>query len=415
MLANKKPKEKDVIDMMLDQLDFHGMTAEELTGKDGLLRQLTSRFYSRILEAEMDEHLGYKKNDNAGDNSGNSRNGYTPKKVILEDNSTAEIQVPRDRNSTFEPMIIPKHEKRTPLFNDQIISMYSFGMSTRDIQRHLQQVYGVEVSPETISNITESVMQDVREWQNRPLEKSYPILFLDALRINSRQDGKTVNKALYVALAINWEGKKEVLGLWLADTEGAKFWMSVLTDIKNRGTEDILIACMDGLTGFPDAVKAVFPDTHIQHCIVHMIRSSTKFVSYKDLKAVCHDLKSVYSAVNAQSGHEALENFGKKWNSKYPMIQASWERNWNDLSEFFNYPEEIRRAIYTTNAIESLNFSLRKITRNKSSFPDDDSIYKIMYLAIKNASTRWTMSIKNWGLAVNQFAILFDGRVPFFK
>ena len=413
MLAKKK--EKDVIDRMLDQIDFHGMTAEELAGENGLLKQLTRRFYSRALDAEMDEHLGYKKNDNAGDNSGNSRNGYTTKTVITEDNDTIEIQVPRDRNSTFDPVIIPKHEKRTPLFNDQIISMYSFGMSTRDIQRHLQQVYGVEVSPETISNITESVMADVREWQNRPLEKSYPILFLDALRVNSRQDGKNINKALYVALAINWEGRKEVLGLWLADTEGAKFWMSVLTDIKNRGTEDILIACMDGLTGFPDAVKAVFPNTHIQHCIVHMIRNSTKFVSYKDLKAVCRDLKEVYSAVNAGSGHEALEEFGKKWNDKYPMIQASWERNWNNLTEFFNYPEDIRRAIYTTNAIESLNFSLRKVTRNKSSFPDDDSIYKVMYLAIKNASARWTMSIKDWGLAVNQFAILFDGRVPGFN
>ena len=413
MLA--KTKEKDVIDQLLDQIDFHGMTAEELAGENGLLKKLTSRFYSKALDAEMDEHLGYKKNDNAGDNSGNSRNGYTRKTVITDDNDTIEVQVPRDRNSTFEPVIIPKHEKRTPLFNDQIISMYSFGMSTRDIQRHLQQVYGVEVSPETISNITESVMADVREWQTRPLEKSYPILFLDALRVNSRQDGKNVNKALYVALAINWEGRKEVLGLWLADTEGAKFWMSVLTDIKNRGTEDILIACMDGLTGFPDAVKAVFPDTHIQHCIVHMIRNSTKFVSYKDLKAVCKDLKEVYSAINAESGHEALQEFGKKWNDKYPMIQASWERNWNDLTEFFNYPKDIRRAIYTTNAIESLNFSLRKVTKNKSSFPDDDSIYKIMYLAIKNASTRWTMSIKDWGLAVNQFAILFDGRVPAFN
>ena len=413
MLAKKK--EKDVIDRMLDQIDFHGMTAEELAGENGLLKQLTSRFYSRALEAEMEAHLGYKKHDNSGDNSGNSWNGYTQKTVITEDNDTIEIQVPRDRNSTFEPVIIPKHEKRTPLFNDQIISMYSFGMSTRDIQRHLQQVYGVEVSPETISNITESVMADVREWQNRPLEKTYPILFLDALRVNSRQDGKNINKALYVALAINWEGRKEVLGLWLADTEGAKFWMSVLTDIKNRGVEDILIACMDGLTGFPDAVKAVFPNTHIQHCIVHMIRNSTKFVSYKDLKAVCRDLKEVYSAVNAGSGHEALEEFGKKWNNKYPMIQASWERNWNNLTEFFNYPKDIRRAIYTTNAIESLNFSLRKVTRNKSSFPDDNSIYKVMYLAIKNASARWTMPIKDWGLAVNQFAILFDGRVPGFN
>ena len=413
MLAKKK--EKDVIDRMLDQIDFHGMTAEELAGENGLLKQLTRRFYSRALDAEMDEHLGYKKHDNTGDNSGNSRNGYTTKTVITEDNDTIEIQVPRDRNSTFDPVIIPKHEKRTPLFNDQIISMYSFGMSTRDIQRHLQQVYGVEVSPETISNITESVMADVREWQNRPLEKTYPILFLDALRVNSRQDGKNINKALYVALAINWEGRKEVLGLWLADTEGAKFWMSVLTDIKNRGVEDILIACMDGLTGFPDAVKAVFPNTHIQHCIVHMIRNSTKFVSYKDLKAVCRDLKEIYSAINAESGHEALEEFGKKWNNKYPMIQVSWERNWNDLTEFFNYSKDVRRTIYTTNTIESLNFSLRKVTRNKSSFPDDNSIYKVMYLAIKNASARWTMPIKDWGLAVNQFAILFDGRVPGFN
>ena len=400
---------------MLEQIDFHGMTKDEIVGKDGLLKQLTSRFYEKALEAEMDDHLGYKKNDNAGDNSGNSRNGYTTKTVITDSNDTVEVQVPRDRNSTFEPVIIPKHEKRTPLFNDQIISMYSFGMSCRDIQRHLQNVYGVEVSPELISNVTQSVMSDVREWQNRPLEKSYPILFLDALRVNSRQDGKNVNKALYVALAINWEGRKEVLGLWLANTEGAKFWMGVLTDIRNRGTEDILIACMDGLTGFPDAVKAVFPDTHIQHCIVHMIRNSTKFVSYKDLKAVCKDLKAVYSAVNADVGHEALEEFGKKWNDKYPLIQASWERNWNDLIEFFNYPKDIRKAIYTTNAIESLNYSLRKITRNKSSFPDDDSIYKVMYLAIKNASTRWTMSIKDWALAVNQFAIMFDGRVPVFN
>ena len=285
-------------------------------------------------------------------------------------------------------------------------------MSCRDIQRHLQEVYGVTVSADLISHVTEAVMLDVKEWQNRPLDKSYPILFLDALRVNCRQDGRTVNKALYVALAINWDGKKEVLGLWLADTEGAKFWAGVLTEIKNRGTEDILIACMDGLTGFPDAVRAVFPDTHIQHCIVHMVRSSTKFVSYKDLKAVCKDLKEVYSAITVDAGHDALEAFGKKWNDKYPMIQAAWERNWNDLIEFFNYPMDIRKAIYTTNAIESLNFSLRKITRNKSSFPDDDSIYKVMYLAIRNASKRWTMPIRNWALAVNQFAILFDKRVP---
>ena len=397
MAARRNRKEKDAIDLMLDQIDFHGMTAEELDGRDGLLSQITRRFYERALEAEMDGHLGYEKNDNAGDHSGNSRNGYTEKSVITKDNETVRIEVPRDRNGTFEPVIIPKHEKRAPLFNDQIISMYSFGMTCRDIQRHLQNVYGVEVSPELISRVTEAVVEDVREWRSRPLEQSYPILYLDALRVNSRQDGKSVNKALYVALAINWEGKKEVLGLWLADTEGAKFWMSVLTDIRNRGTQDILIACMDGLTGFPDAVRAVFPDTHIQHCIVHMIRSSTKFVSYKDLKQVCRDLKEIYSAVNADAGHEALAEFGRKWDSKYPMVSAAWERCWDDLTEFYSYPGEIRRAIYTTNAIESLNFSLRKITRNKSCFPDDDSIYKVMYLAIKNASARWTMPIREWG------------------
>ena len=412
MAARRNRKEKDAIDLMLDQIDFHGMTAEELDGRDGLLSQITRRFYERALEAEMDGHLGYEKNDNAGNHSGNSRNGYTEKSVITKDNETVRIEVPRDRNGTFEPVIIPKREKRAPLFNDQIISMYSFGMTCRDIQRHLQNVYGVEVSPELISRVTEAVVEDVREWRSRPLEQSYPILYLDALRVNSRQDGKSVNKALYVALAINWEGKKEVLGLWLADTEGAKFWMSVLTDIRNRGTQDILIACMDGLTGFPDAVRAVFPDTHIQHCIVHMIRSSTKFVSYKDLKQVCRDLKEIYSAVNADAGHEALAEFGRKWDSKYPMVSAAWERCWDDLTEFYSYPGEIRRAIYTTNAIESLNFSLRKITRNKSCFPDDDSIYKVMYLAIKNASARWTMPIREWGLAVNQFAILFEGRVP---
>ena len=412
MTAKRNKKEKDAIDLMLDQIDFHGMMKDELDGKDGLLSQITKRFYERALEAEMDEHLGYAKNDNAGDNSGNSRNGHSEKTVITKDNETVEIDVPRDRNGTFDPVIIPKREKRAPLFNDQIISMYSFGMTCRDIQRHLQNVYGVEVSPELISRVTESVIEDVREWRSRPLERSYPILFLDALRVNSRQNGKNVNKALYVALAVNWDGRKEVLGLWLAEAEGAKFWMGVLTDIRNRGVEDILIACMDGLTGFPDAVKAVFPDTHIQRCIVHMVRNSTKFVSYKDLKAVCRDLKEIYSAPNAEAGSEALEDFGKKWNSKYPMICKSWSDNWNDLVEFFNYPGDIRRAIYTTNAIESLNFSLRKITRNKSSFPDDDSIYKVMYLAIKNASAKWTMPIKEWGLAVNQFAILFEGRVP---
>jgi putative transposase len=412
IMANRKPKEKDDIDRMLECIDFHGMTADEVTGQDGLLKQLSSRILEKMLQAEMDEHLGYEKNSNAGDNSGDSRNGYSEKTVITGDDRKLDIQVPRDRNGTYEPIAVPKYEKRLPLFNDQIISMYAFGMTCRDIQSHLKQVYGVDVSPELITRVTDSVMEDVKDWQSRLLEKSYPILYLDALRINSRQDGKTQNKALYVALAVNFEGRKEVLGLWLAENEGAKFWMSVLTELKNRGVEDILIACMDGLTGFPDAVKAVFPNTRVQLCIVHMIRNSTKFVSYKDLKEVCADLKAVYSAPTEASGRESLERFNEKWKSKYPMIYKSWDTRWADLAEFYKYPDEIRKAIYTTNAIESLNFQLRKVTRSKSTFPNDDAIFKVMYLAIRNASQKWTMPIRDWGAAMNQFAIVFGERVP---
>ena len=411
-MANRKPKEKDEIDQLLDNFDLHGMTQDEIAGPNGLAKQLTSRLYERALQAEMDEHLGYEKNSNAGDHSGNSRNGYTGKTVIDGENNEYELEVPRDRNSTFEPIIIPKREKRLPLFNDQIISMYAFGMSCRDIQSHLKQVYGVDVSPELITRVTDSVMEDVKDWQSRPLEKSYPILFLDALRINCRQDGKTLNKALYVALAVNYEGKKEVLGLWLAENEGAKFWMGVLNELKNRGVDDILIACMDGLTGFPDAVRAVYPDTRVQLCIIHMVRNSTKFVSYKDLKEVCADLKKIYSAATEDAGRQSLEDFGEKWETKYPVIFKSWDSHWNDLIEFFKYPPEIRKAIYTTNAIESLNFQLRKVSRNKSTFPTDDAIFKVMYLTLKNASKKWTMPIQNWGVALNQFAIVFGERVP---
>ncbi len=290
--------------------------------------------------------------------------------------------------------------------------MYAFGMTCRDIQAHLKQVYGVEVSPELITRVTDSVMEDVKERQSRPLEKTYPILYRDALRVNSRQSGKTQDKAIYVALTVNSEGKKEVLGLWLAENEGAKFWMGVLTELKNRGAEDILIACMDGLSDFPDAVKAVFPNTRVQLCIVHMVRNSMKFVSYRDLKKVCADLRTIYCAPTEAAGRDALERFKEKRKSKYPMIYKSWDAHWADLSEFYRYPEEIRKAIYTTNAIESLNSQLRKVTRNKSTFPNDDAIFKVMYLAIRNASKKWTMPIRDWGAAMNQFAIVFGKRVP---
>ena len=395
-----------IIEQIISQLDLSGMTQEKLFGQNGIVKNLTSRLLNRILETEMDVHLGYKKHSNDGDNSGNSRNGYSKKKILTHDQNV-ELNIPRDRNSEFEPEIIPKYAKRLPLFNDQIISLYSRGMTTRDIQAHLNEIYGVNVSPELISRVTDAVHDDVRAWRTRPLERTYPIVYLDALRVNSRQNGKNENKALHLALGINMDGRKEALGFYLSEAEGAKFWMSVLTDLKNRGVEDIFIACMDGLTGFPDAVRAVYPKTKVQLCIVHMVRNSTKYVSYKDLKEVCRDLKQIYSAVNEEEALEALDDLGRKWNGKYPMIQRSWETHWGDLSEFFKYPEEIRRVIYTTNAIESLNASLRKVTKNRAAFPDDEAIVKIMYLAISKAAKKWTMPIRNWGMALNQFAIMF--------
>jgi transposase-like protein len=413
MVMARKKKEKDILDQILDTVDFKGLTQEEVVGQGGLIKQLTGKILQRALEAEMTEHLGYEKNSSAGDLSGNSRNGHTEKTVLLE-NQSATIAVPRDRNGTFEPAIVPKHEKRVPLFNDQIISMYSFGMSDRQIREHLEKVYNVDVSPDLVSRVTNEVLEEVREWQERPLEKSYAIVYLDALRVKSREDGKSRSKSVYVALGVNFEGKKEVFGLWTAENEGAKFWMGVLAGLKNRGVQDILIACMDGLTGFPDALRAVYPQTRIQLCIVHMVRNSTRFVSYKDLKKLCADLKRIYSAPTEEAGLGALEDFGKMWNDKYPMIYDSWQQHWNDLSEFFKYPLEIRKAIYTTNAIESLNFSLRKVIKNKLIFVNDDAIFKILYLAIRNASEKWTMPIQYWGQALNQFAIEFGKeRVPF--
>jgi transposase-like protein len=413
MARKREKKEKDILDQILDTIDFRGLTQDEVAGKDGLIKQLTGKILQRALDAEMTEHLGYEKNSSDGDNSGNSRNGHFEKTVLLE-NQESTIEVPRDRKGTFEPIIVPKHQKRLPLFNDQIISLYARGMTDRKIQDHLEEIYNIEVSPDLISRVTNAVLEEVREWQNRPLEKSYAIVYLDALRVKGKSDGKSCTKSVYVALGVNFEGQKEVLGLWIAENEGAKFWMGVLTELKNRGVQDILIACMDGLTGFPEAIRSVYPDTRVQLCIVHMVRNSTKFVSYKDLKKVCADLKAVYSANTEAAGRDALEEFGKIWNTKYPMIYNSWDHHWGDLSEFFKYPPEIRRAIYTTNAVESLNYSLRQVTKNRSIFSTDDAILKIMYLAIRNASKKWTMPIRDWGQALNQFAIEFGNeRVPF--
>jgi transposase-like protein len=325
----------------------------------------------------------------------------------------AEVQVPRDRNGTFEPVIVPKHEKRVPLFNGQIISMYSRGMSGRQNKEHLDHVYGIDVPRDLVSRVTDAVIEDVREWRERPLDKAYAILYLDALRVKRRQDGKSLIKSVYVALGVNFEGKKDVLGLWTAESEGAKFWRGVLNNMKNRGVQDILIACMDGLTGFPEAVRAVFPQTRVQLCLVHMVRNSTRFVSYKERKEICGGLKLVYTAASEEAGRAALEDFGRKWNNRYPMIYESWQSRWHDLREFFKYGPEIRRAIYTTNAIESLNFQFRHVTDSRLIFPDDDAILKALYLAIQNARVKWTRPVKNWGAALNELAIEFGKeRVP---
>ncbi len=404
-------KTYDLIENMLENIDFSNLSPEQITGKDGLIKQLTKRIVESAMNAEMNDHLGYEKHERKSDSS-NSRNGTSPKTISTEVGNIP-ISVPRDRKGEFEPKIIPKHEKRFRGFDEKIITMYAKGLSTRDIKYYLKDIYGVEVSPELISNVTDEILTDMKEWRERPLDKIYPIVFLDALIIKGRIDGRVANRTVYTAIGVNMEGQKEVLGLWIADTEGAKFWLSVITELKNRGVEDILIACIDGLKGFPEAINSVFPKTRIQLCIVHMIRNSTKFVSYRERKEICSDLKKIYTAVTEKSALSALEEFAHKWDSKYPMISLSWKNNWENLNEIFNYPEDIRKAIYTTNAIESLNASLRKVVKKHSAFPTDDAIYKVLYMALMDVSRRWTMPIRDWGKALNQFAIHFEGRIEF--
>lgn len=403
-------KQKDELDNLLDSIDFKNLSASEITGPEGLLKQLSKRMLERAMNAEMEEHLGYEKHQRNSDSITNSRNG-TSKKTVSTDIGDVPLDIPRDRNGEFEPRIIPKHQRRFEGFDDKIISMYGLGLTTRDIQKYLHEIYNVEVSPELISNVTDAIMDDVKEWRTRPVDSIYPIVFFDALVVKGRTDGRVCNKSVYTAIGINMEGNKEVLGLWIADTEGAKFWMNIITELKNRGLEDILIACIDGLKGFPDAINSIYPKTRIQLCIVHMIRNSTKFVSWKERKILCADLKKIYKAVTEEQALDELNTFADKWDNKYPMISKSWKSNWDNLNEFFNYPEYIRKAIYTTNAIESLNSSLRKVIKKRSAFPTDDSIYKVLYLALTNAEKKWTMPIRDWGAAINQFAIHFDGRV----
>lgn len=402
---------EEEVDRLLEGIDFKNLTAEQITGRDGLLKLLTKKIIEKAMEAELGYHLGYSKHDPVGRNSGNSRNGKSKKTVITEQGKIC-IEVPRDRNGEYEPQIIKKHQRRFEGFDDKIISMYGRGMTTRDIQGHLQEIYGVEVSAEFISTVTDEIIEEVKEWQSRPLESFYAVVYFDAIVIKARDEGRVVNKAVYTAIGVKNTGIKEVLGLWIGENEGAKFWAGIMSELRNRGVQDILIACIDGLKGLPEAIAAVFPQTRIQLCIVHMVRNSTKFVSYKERKEICADLRKIYSASSEREGFEALDAFAEKWDKKYPMISKSWRTNWDNLNEFFGYPEEIRRIIYTTNAVESLNFSLRKITKNRAAFPNDEAIMKLLYLSLTNVSKKWTMPLKNWGAALNQFVIYFGERVP---
>lgn len=396
---------------LLDELLKEYKNPEDLLGKGGIIDELQKRLLETVMDAEMDHHLGYSKNDPKGNNTGNSRNGKTKKKVKSKEKEI-EIAIPRDRNAEFEPQIIPKHSRRFDGFDDKIISLYSRGMTVREIKSHLEEIYQVDVSPDLISTVTSAVIEDAKEWQTRPLDSFYPIVFLDALRVKIRGSQGVSNKAVYLAIAINMDGCKEVLGIWFAENEGAKFWLNVLTEIQNRGVDDILIASVDGLKGFPEAIESVFPQTEVQLCIVHMVRHSLKFVPYMDRKAVAKDLKKIYKSSTTTEAEKQLENFKEEWDSIYPSIAKSWERNWERLTHFLEYTEEIRRVIYTTNAIESLNMSLRKILKNRSSFPNDESAFKLLYLSLKNISQKWTMPFRQWGKVVQQLAVKFEGRVP---
>jgi transposase-like protein len=385
---------------------------DDFFGRDGIFARLFASTMEQMLEAELSDHLGYERHEAKGRNSGNSRNGHYGKKV-RSTSGDVELQVPRDRNGSFEPKIIPKYSSNTNELEEKILGLYARGVSTRDIQDTLTEMYGVDVSPSLISKVTDKVWETVEAWQNRPLDAVYPIIYLDALHLKIRQDGKVINTAVYVVLAVDLNGQRDVLGHWVSDgAEGANFWLSVITDLQNRGVEDIFIACMDGLTGFSDAVHAVFPKTEVQRCIIHQIRNSLRYVAWKDRKAFVQDLKTVYQAPNRETAETNLLHLGEKWNGKYAMAVRSWENNWDELSTFFNYPAEIRRLIYTNNAIEGYNRQLRKVTKTKSVFPTPQAVRKLLYLANVNITKKWTRPLVDWPLILNQLAIRFQDRFP---
>jgi putative transposase len=400
-----------ITDEVLNELLKDYQKPEDLLGRDGLLKQLQKRLLEKAMGAELTVHLGYDKHDSAGKNSGNSRNGTSPKTLKGEFGNLA-LETPRDRNGSFEPQIVAKGQRRFEGFDQAIISLYSRGLTTREIEGHLSEIYGVEVSPALVSQVTDAVCADVKVWQNRPLEEVYPIVYFDAIWSKVRDDGPVVKVAVYLALGITMAGQKEVLGMWAANSEGAKFWLHVLTELKNRGVRDIFIGCVDGLKGFPEAMETVFPATQVQLCLVHMVRHSLSYVGWKERKAVAVDLKAIYRAATVVEAERALGLFEQKWDRKYPSISKSWRTHWPELITFMKYPAEIRKAIYTTNAIESLNRSLRKISKNRGVFPNQESLFKLYYLALDRIAKKWTMPIHSWSEALNRFVIEFGDRVP---
>jgi putative transposase len=393
---------------VLDELLSGVSSPDDLMGDEGLFRQLKKALMERALGAELTHHLGYEKGDPAGRGSGNSRNGHSSKTVLTEDGEL-DLAIPRDRAGTFEPRLVAKGQTRLDGFDVKIISLYARGLTVREIQGHLQELYGVEVSPDLISRVTDAVLEEVREWQNRPLDPVYPVIFFDALRVKIRDEGLVKNKAVYVALALDTEGQKHVLGLWIEQSEGAKFWLKVMNELKTRGVGDVLIAVVDGLKGFPEAIGAAFPDTIVQTCIVHLIRSSLAFVSWKDRKVIMPDLKAVYRAETAEAALDRLGEFEDKWGARYPAIGQAWRRAWEHVIPLFAFPPAIRKMIYTTNAVEGLHRSLRKIIKTRGSFPTDEAATKLLYLAIQNAGVHWRRPVE-WTAAMSQFAILFGDR-----
>jgi len=404
-MTTTQKKEKPISDELIEAMLTHGRTADEI---NGLLKQLTKAVLERALQGELTEHLGYGKHDPAGNGSGNSRNGVT-RKTLKGDFGEIELETPRDRNGEFEPQIVQKNQTRWTGFDDKILSLYARGMTTREIQGHLEEMYQVEVSASLISEVTEGVMEQVRAWQNRPLEAFYGVVFLDALYVKMRHEGRVENRAVYVALGIDLAGRKDVLGLWTSAAEGAKFWLNVLTELRNRGVRDIYLACVDGLKGFPQAIESIFPKTQVQLCIVHMVRASLNYVTWQDRKQVVADLKPIYKAVTADEAERQLSAFESQW-PKYPAISRLWREHWERVIPFFAFPEEVRKVVYTTNAVESLHMSLRKIIKTRGSFPSEEAAIKLLYLALAKVVAKWE-TVQNWKQMLNYLDTVCSERI----